>query len=1000
VKSVNDYKQRYVERGFEDELIRSLDEYDSVSILGLPGVGKTTTAMYVYAKLKEIGKKVVYLSSGDSKTIYLTYEGKEAAVRCISIRSEEGRGRELSEALAYVVVKAIEGSIFDRLRGKARDALDWLINKFGGERAERIEKVKVRLVRGGEEVREVAEKLHEWFEGVFGEIIRVKGVKDKIEKFLEKVHEMYLVDFLVALTVFVMGGLGLYSIIKAFKELLEKEPEIEEDIVIIIDDLSDFDEYEVVNFVKFLRGKKVKVLLVKRLESYDKYVEVLEFLTDRSKQIDIDFILFRGAKDYFDVDLRERIFLMGFADRGEFEEIVRANGYDFEDFDLLYRASAGVVSVAIWMLELGYGVKDVKRILEEAGRVYTHYEILREENKGRKRKMLESNRTILFRAICDIYERLLDDNVCHIALLFNWIAEDELERFCKDERIRDRFGGVKCRTRFINPSLVEKCEEEWVNGKRTVYRVKGEWRKLSHLVESFLGLNVIEELEERRRRIEEDIKVIRDVLVDIYDKELERTGKFTTRMVYFALENLRWLHDKGVERLKSSFAWGSVALRGYPGWVGKILPIILKLLEKVESRDTLLYALNFVGDLVEGGVGLFNKEKYGKIAERVTEFLESVENDEVTCYWKARIYSSLIEKLDYFALPYKTYIIKSGRLKDLANIEFLISKGQIEARRKPEKAIKTFKECLEILERLEYDECMCEVFKPLGGSPKEKFKDRLREWKRAVYYNLGVVYFYYSDLSEAGEFFEKSLEFTKWFEDELVTKSLIGRIKVLKDYKFEFKVREEKYDFEKLWNSCLEKLSEIYPKNLARLCAEYLISSIVCSKFKDDDRKYLEFIELDDDTKVLFYGLSYILGAKLKGLEETIEILKDYDVEYIQDDRAKAQVKKFYESTLDKGEYEKVKEALVKGFGELGVLTFSSDQALVRIMFFYIVGDLKSAKDLASEVSSLHPPVLSNLFRELAEGINEEIKAKSDAEKEEARKKVKEAFVKLFYWHV
>ena len=77
--------------------------------------------------------------------------------------------------------------------------------------------------------------------------------------------------------------------------------------------------------------------------------------------------------------------------------------------------------------------------------------------------------------------------------------------------------------------------------------------------------------------------------------------------------------------------------------------------------------------------------------------------------------------------------------------------------------------------------------------------------------------------------------------------------------------------------------------------------------------------------------------------------------------------------------------------------TYESPQSLARIMFFYITEDLETAKELAKVKTSDYPKVLNNLFKELSEAIEEELKAKSDDEKHLAKEKVKKAFVKLFY---
>jgi hypothetical protein len=48
-------------------------------------------------------------------------------------------------------------------------------------------------------------------------------------------------------------------------------------------------------------------------------------------------------------------------------------------------------------------------------------------------------------------------------------------------------------------------------------------------------------------------------------------------------------------------------------------------------------------------------------------------------------------------------------------------------------------------------------------------------------------------------------------------------------------------------------------------------------------------------------------------------------------------------------------------------------QVLARVMFFYIVNDLETAKKLAKVKSSIYPKVPSELLKELSEAIEEEI---------------------------
>ncbi|RLI85326.1 MAG: hypothetical protein DRP01_06420 [Archaeoglobales archaeon] len=172
----------YVEREFEDNLIKNLERYRSVGILGLAGVGKTTTARFIYVKLKRKGVNVVYLTSDESKTVEFNISKDDReVVRCVSLR-QVWKEKEKDEviALTHAVVKAIEGSIAGRLRKRARGALGWIVKKFSGkeiEKIEHLEHINLKVSIGMGEIGEVVDKFYEWFEDVFGErIVGVLGV--------------------------------------------------------------------------------------------------------------------------------------------------------------------------------------------------------------------------------------------------------------------------------------------------------------------------------------------------------------------------------------------------------------------------------------------------------------------------------------------------------------------------------------------------------------------------------------------------------------------------------------------------------------------------------------------------------------------------------------------------------------------------------------------------------------------------------------------------------
>jgi len=428
--------EQYVERDFEDNLIDSLNTYGSVCILGLAGMGKTTTARYIYTKLRKEGVKVVYLTSDEvSKTIkFNVTRDEEEEIRCISLKHIwSGKGDE-AEVLAYAIVRAIEGTYSGRIGKKVDDALNWLSKKFTDKKLEKLEHLK----SSSDEAKEIVDIIYEWVECVFGkEFVDSLGsvrVKSKIEEFLknnENSDLFYLllelsIDLSMLMTVGVAGG----SIIKSIKALTKREPNIKEDVVIIVDDLADFDEYELTAFVKSLRDKGIKILFVKRIddssnEGFERYLGVVEFLSNKHKGLDLNTVLFKGAKNFFDTYLRKKIFLIDSVEKKDFIKLLEANNYsaevieerlnmEFDEaLDLIYRASAGTICIALYMLEMIFSAEDMKRIAE-AERYYSWFEITKCENDNKKRKMIESNKMLRFRGVFEIYRTLIEYNPCSI----------------------------------------------------------------------------------------------------------------------------------------------------------------------------------------------------------------------------------------------------------------------------------------------------------------------------------------------------------------------------------------------------------------------------------------------------------------------------------------------------------------------------------------------------------------------------------------------------------
>ncbi|CAB3289074.1 AAA ATPase [Methanocaldococcus lauensis] len=1038
--------RRYVVRGFEDRVINVLKS-DNACIFGLAGMGKTTTARYIYVKLKREGKKVIYLTREEIDIEFRDENGKKEEIRSISLR-EVWRGDRKDdevEILAYAVVIALNGTLLHRLGKKGWGSLKWIVEKFGSKKLEKLEDLHTKICIGISEVKEVAEKLYDWFEDSFGiEVVNTFGKNEIIGKMLEFFRKNILNDSLLSillnLSAFLILGLTVSSTInnikELIKELLEKNPlsKIDEDMVFIVDDLADFDEDEIKNLVRFLKvvnERGVKILFVKRIDDTDEecletYFKLLRFMYDTKKRVpDLNKLLFRGAKDFLKIRIREKLFFMDSADKEKFVELLNANGYTAEvienkfkikfneALDTIYKVSAGTICIALYLLELDFTMDEMRKI-GEAEMYYTFSEIVK-ANEDEKRLMVESNKTLKLSSLFEIYSKL-KEYPCYIAIILNDLSEDEIEMFCEDERIYKRFGkcSIISSTDKYYRIIIESYKEDWKGKKRKVYRAKEMWKKFEIFLDALCEFYTDEEKED----LEKDLSIIREVIIDIFDREFEESGRFKYRMLIFALKNLEWLHLKGIKKPKSTFLWSSIALNKLPRVSLRFLPIVFEVWDERLQKENLLYALVFARTLAEFGPYIFENDGYRWISHNLNEKISDVDGDDVVLCWKIWTYSSLAKGLNEYGFFNDGYYclmkaeeelekMKDDNLKNLAEVLFLINKAEITRTFNPVKALYNLYQCLSNLEGLKFEDSLKEVFKPLGGKAEEKFKDQLKELRRSVYYRLGVTN-YLIDLNESERFFRDCLKLSETINNKLSLLSYIGRINVIRSFEFEFEVNRGLCDFERLWNICKENLPKIPNDGVAHRCAEYLVQSILNGEFKGKE-DLLRYLELDNTVKTLFYGLSYIFGCELEDLNKIVKMLRDFDLSKFPEFRdpemavivgeIKIEVEEMYNCYLkgDKDYYEKYKKLIQDD--EAYNSTYSLIQTLTRILFFYITGDLETAMKLAELKSKEYPKVLNKLFKDLSEVIGKELKAKSN-EKDMAHEDVKKAFVKLFYFFV
>jgi len=989
--------QRYVKRGFEDEICNLLNEHRVICLVGLPGVGKTTTSRYIAVKMQREKRK----ENKEVPIVVLTHEKaaeKEVKPRITEFCDENGEKHEIYEVsfrsfweqepgeikyLARLVVSIANRSFFGRMKPRKRDA----------------------------------ESLADVFRDVFSEFSGM--LKEHAEKFLGD-YGILLADvsqLLFGFGLSFLGSLAGSAVSGAVKEILKGDVKLKGELILIVDDVADLTPRELsnaVDFVRWLKESGAKVILVERIDDFEKYLEIYENLYSE-KPFDFNKV-FDGAKNL--IDWNEQFHLMEAAEREEFEEMLRVNGYEKEKIrrvlkteredvvDLLYSACAGSISIALMMLDAGISAEEMPK---PVGRYFSTEEIRENEDWEKKGRMIRSNRARMNAGIKAIYEKIREKNFALLALFAQDVAEEELEQLCKDKPIENL-----CRSKgyplFWNLEdfnwMLKSYEESFAGRKRKVYSLNERWEKMRSFVKTL-----------KDKAVEEEIKVIREVLLRIMTADCEKYGGCTLRMLFYALENIEWLKERKIFKLKEALFWGGMALGIMPFTGFQFKEVVEDLWEKEEHDDEiLLYASAYAHRLVEHGKHMFGgPEEYLRLVKFAEKFMEKETKDDAVLCHRAMAYSSSAYGLSYSGLEEHAKeclskaneIIESmSELKELAEFYFYLDKAGIEeiTGGNPFESLKKSEECLKKLEKTEITGAMKRFLKLAGGEVEEAFKEQLNGIYTAIYSCLAGAYMDADEMEEARKCFEKALGHSEDVDDELVFKSYLGKIEVIERYKFEWKVREEKISFKDLWDGCKGNLWKLTAEYIAGTCAEYLASEIVKGEFKRED---LEYAKLHPYAFSLLNGIGCIFGFIDK--HDALKELKELDLRWLPVDirnsgeparliEIKKHVEELYNSVLGltrKEEYELIKEIEVIGGKPTWCIIFSSWQALARIMLFYIVNDLRYAQKLAEYASEAYTKLLNRLFKELAEAIKREIEGDKNAKEE-----VKRAFVKLFYYHI
>jgi hypothetical protein len=615
--------KRYIVRGCEDAITGALNEHGLACVLGIPGVGKTTTARYIALKLREQGIIPIILTSADTDITL-----KDKLVEFADERGEKHTVLQIPIA-KYQIDKDLAKSIAEAIAAVVNTTLK---DKF------------LKKVSGIAEKRELVKKFADVVKGVGKELDIPKGIIESAKSTLKEVLNFVDIEEVVKYgaefcSCFLLG----VDIVKLAEKLKGKggELKLESKVAVIIDDVAGFNLSEKVallTLVDWLRKNDAEVLLVRRINLEKEFMEISTEISD--SYVGYANEIFAGSRDArgFFEDKRQAVF-MTTPDFDTFKEIIEANVEErlkTEDIASLFQVSGGLPTLAILMHDIGvkYGGETPKE---------QYYSL--EEAETDVEKVRATLKTVL-NGIRSVYVKAKKEvNFALVALFVQPMAFDELEAFCKNSKIKkhvERRGYKFFPDLYDLKKIVESREEEWVDEERKFYGLNENWRHMR------LFLDVLCNEEEEVKR---EVKTVRSILLEIMDEELERTAGTTSRMLLASLDNITWLKEEAnAKPIKQALRWGTVALLYSPKIGFEFLPLISELAEDLE-RDEQLLASAYAYRLIRTSMVMnFSLDAVNAIIGISEHLISNPTRDSAVLTYRAEIFSSIAVMLSGYGI--------------------------------------------------------------------------------------------------------------------------------------------------------------------------------------------------------------------------------------------------------------------------------------------------------------------------------------------------------------
>ena len=574
--------RRYVERGIEDELIERLEKHESVALVGLPGVGKSTTARRIVIKLQEKDYIPILIKpSGGEKPLELMCERfVDTDIPCIGVSERIGE----EEFKLFIRMIACMGGMLENRSGIVKRLESEIKSIDRSLRWGRIaESVALEMTRSAVErtFREFLNSIRGFLDSLglskfIGECVRSAGeilTAGGVGVILAA--SAFPAPWLVGIAAIALTGvIGTTARSRLEKEMLEGILESIEaqKVVLVIDDLSTkgFGFRGEQPLLGKEAMKEVNSLLSRMLELGVKTVHVVrvdfeEWLEYRRNRVE-----WLAKHELANVRRSEQVVELFIPKPEVFAKIVRANAGDLDKttIDKLYEASGGIPALAL-MIHKGGG-QTLEEILsshlkkmEALWPTFDHVADLEEklgvakdgkEAEELAEKLREAYELAVrntYRAAKIAYEGLRRSNFSYAALVAQpfGVAEDELGEFC--QRAEEYMRGRNLNRAWIpeDEEIVEVESERLAQKERKIYRLNELW---AHLPPLILTLSY------RDEELAREMAFTRKLLLEIVDKKAMEFGQINDRMIFSALRHIAWLSD----------IFGKPSLSEYLGKVG------------------------------------------------------------------------------------------------------------------------------------------------------------------------------------------------------------------------------------------------------------------------------------------------------------------------------------------------------------------------------------------------------------------------------------------------